>query len=98
MSASLHDDQPGQGRSDEIVPLPEWPVLRAWLDGKNPTGLTADLMEVEVASIIREVERLRVAVDRLVDGMRHPDRCPASYGPMHRCDCGVQKLIDEVSR
>jgi hypothetical protein len=43
-----------------------------------------------------EIERLRGAVDRLVKGMAHPDRCPASYGPMHRCDCGVQKLIDSV--
>jgi hypothetical protein len=46
----------------EIASLPEWPVLRAWLDGKNPTGLAADLMEVEVASIIRELERLRVVL------------------------------------
>jgi hypothetical protein len=51
--------------SSEIAAL-EWPVLRAWLNGKNPTGLAADLMEVEVASAIREVERLRAIVVDLV--------------------------------
>ena len=53
------------------IAAPEWPVLRAWLDGKNPTGLAADLMEVEVASIIREVERLREQRDRINQTARH---------------------------
>lgn len=31
---------------------------------------------------------LLAAAEVAVKAGNHPDHCPASYGPMHRCDCG----------
>ncbi len=84
--------------SDEKVPL----LTEDYRNAPSGIGPQAEEWEDKphrlVYDLCREVERLRAVVDRLVSGMRHPDRCPASYGPMHRCDCGVQRLIDEVSK
>lgn len=80
-------------QSDEIRPSREtYAKLHANTFGLSHQGQTS----TEAQAALDEIDRLRVAVNRLVNGMRHPDRCSASYGPMHRCDCGVQKLINEV--
>ena len=87
--------------SSEIAAL-EWPVLRAWLNGKNPTGLAADLMEVEVASAIREVERLRAIVVDLVSDLASTEATHEQVyytweGIVRRADGMVADIIRKVS-
>jgi len=48
---------------------PDWPYLESWLHGADPKGLAADMMEVEVDSIIHEVVYLRHRID--VMGLRN---------------------------
>jgi hypothetical protein len=82
--------------ADNETPAENGRLTDRQVDQFHNLGGNYSVIAREVQESRIEIERLRALVDRLVKGLKHPDHCQASYGPMWNCTCGVRTLINET--